>query len=275
MLRFGPSCRRRPRSSPRRDRHPRRRHDQRRHQRGGTSVSATGDPIRDPEFAKKESATAPRGGCCGSVCASRARRGDKAGERGPFPLIFQSRSEPQRSEPQRGASERERPLALLRLGPSCRRRPRTSPRRDRHPRRRHDQRRRQRGGSSVSATGAPIRDPEFAKKESATALDAAAAAAAARSALRARVGVTKQVNAAISLIVRLEPIANMLETTKLSIATLSCNLTRSVGQVNRSKSRLPSSSCTICDGISSRSMAKPTSNTWASASAASFLLRLT
>jgi hypothetical protein len=39
-------------------------------------------------------------------------------------------------------------------------------------------------------------DPEFAKKESATALDAAAAAGAARSAPRARVEATEQVNAA-------------------------------------------------------------------------------
>ena len=57
---------------------------------GGTIVSATGAPIRDPEFAKKESATAPRGrsgGSCGSVGASRARRGDEVDKRGPFPLI--------------------------------------------------------------------------------------------------------------------------------------------------------------------------------------------
>ena len=37
-------------------------------------------------------------------------------------------SKPQRYEPQRGTSELERPLAVLRFGPSCRQRPRTSAR---------------------------------------------------------------------------------------------------------------------------------------------------
>src|ERR1019366_3579976 len=42
---------------------------------------------------------------------------------------------------------------------------------------------------------APIRNPEFAKKKSATSVDAAAAAGAARSAPRARAEATEQVNA--------------------------------------------------------------------------------
>src|ERR1019366_9853134 len=78
-------------------------------------------PIRDPQFAKTESATAvDAGSSCGAVAASRARVRRRNWLTRPLLLNL---SEPQRSEPQRGASERERPLAVLWLGPSCRRRP--------------------------------------------------------------------------------------------------------------------------------------------------------
>jgi hypothetical protein len=69
-------------------------------------------------------------------------------------------------------------LAVLRFGPSCWRRPRTSARPAPAPS--------PPTAPAAAPAFAPIRDPEFAKKESATAVDAAAAAGAARSAPRAR-----------------------------------------------------------------------------------------
>src|ERR1019366_538160 len=82
-------------------------------------LTSGGPSLRpDPEFAKKESATA-----VDAAAAGAARSGPRARERA------QSRvTRPLFLEPPRGASELERPLAVLRFGPSCRRRPRTSAR---------------------------------------------------------------------------------------------------------------------------------------------------
>ena len=116
---------------------------------GGSSVSP------DPEFAKKRKRNRRQRSPRRQVrLGRRLARAWRRQSRLTRPL-FPDRSEPQRSEPQRGASELERPLVGLRFGPSCWRRPRTSPPVDRrhHHRRRPHQRRRQRSP-----------DPEFAKK---------------------------------------------------------------------------------------------------------------